>query len=589
MKKTGKAGKRGGYAMIIAVVFFLFFSSLIAFSITAPVVARIKIANDFLLTRQSLFLSEAGVEDMTYRIANGKTYANSETLALGGSTTTISVSSVSGGVQVASSGNVASRIQNMQATLASGGGVGFNYGIQTGNGGFVLNGGSTINGNIYSNASINAVSATINGTAVAADSPALLADQTNDSPATPPSSANFRNAAATQDFAQSFQVSSKSPLNYAQFYIKKTGSPANATVIIAPDNGGSPANQTLSSVTLAASAISTSFGWVQVSFPTSTPLTLIPGATYWLVIQNGSTSGSSYYTIGTNTTYANGAGMTGKYGGSWTALGADGYFRLYTGGIHSYIGGASYDGGLTIGTGGVGDAWAYDVEGTKIDGNLYCIIGSHNTSKTCDTSRGIPPSVSMPFTDANLQSWKDAAVAGGTLGSTTVGSSNATLGPAKINGNLLVNGGGTLTLNGPLWVTGTVTITNGGKVQLPSNYGKNSETIIADGIITISGGGSLGSGAAGSFLFVVSTSRCPNDINCGGSSAINVTGGAGAIAATAQSGNVALSGGAVIDAIVGNSVSAVGGTTVNYNSGLASPSFKSGPSGGYSINSWAQN
>ena len=29
------------------------------------------------------------------------------------------------------------------------------------------------------------------------------------------------------------------PVNYVQFYLKKTGAPANPTVIIAPDNGGS--------------------------------------------------------------------------------------------------------------------------------------------------------------------------------------------------------------------------------------------------------------------------------------------------------------------------------------------------------------
>ncbi len=583
---TRQRSRNGGAAMMIAIVFFLLFSSLIAYGIAGPLISRIGIASDFRLSRQSLFVAEAGLEDMDYRITNGKTYANSETLGLNGATTTLSVTSITGGLQVASSGNASSRIRSMQAQFLMGGGVGFNYGLQGGNGGVDLSGGSSIIGNIYANGSIHAISASITGTAVAADSAPLAADQTNDSPATPPTSDNFRNATASQDFAQSFQVSDENPVYKVQFYMKKTGSPANATVIIAADSGGSPASTALASVTMSASLVTTSFGWVEIVFPT--PLSLISGTTYWILIQNGSVSSSAYYTIGSNTSYASGQAKTGKYGGSWTALNRDGYFKLYTGGVSSYIGGATYSGGVTVGTSGVGDAWASSVQGASVQGSLYCTTGTNN-NKTCNTTRGSPPPQPMPFSDANIQSWKDDAAAGAALGATTVGSAGATLGPAKISGNLVVNGGGTLTLNGPLWVTGSVTITNGGKVKLPAGYARNSETIIADGTISVTGGGSAGSGTSGSFLFMVSTSRCPNDISCGGLSAINISGGAGAIAANAQDGTVALSGGAAINSVVGNMITVTGGSTITYDAGLASPSFQSGPSGGYVLDSWLEN
>jgi hypothetical protein len=198
----------------------------------------------------------------------------------------------------------------------------------------------------------------------------------------------------------------------------------------------------------------------------------------------------------------------------------------------------------------------------------------------------------MPFTDDNITSWKNAASLGGTItgstnchggysgGNCTVDYAGATFGPGKITGNLTVTGGGTLTLTGTIWVVGSVTITGGGKIKLPANYALNSETIVSDSTVTINGGGSLGSGNPNSYLFIVSTSS--------GADAIDVTGGAGAIAVDAQNGTVNLSGGASLNAAIGKTVTAIGGSDVTYQQGLASPSFQSGPSGGWVIGNWGE-
>lgn len=583
-----KKTSQGGYSMLINTILFLGITLTILLGVVTPIVSRYTRASGLLSSKQSYLVSRSAAEDAFYRLKTNKTLPASVTLTLASGSATI-LTSTSGGVNtITVSGDTKGYERDMQMSITNGAGINFNYGLQAGNGGMTINGGSTVNGNIYANGTVSAISATVTGTVVAADSASLTADEVNDTPATPATSTSFRIAAATQDFAQSFQISSTDPINKVQFNMKKVGAPSNATVIIAADNGGSPASTAITSATLNSGLVTTSFGWVETVFGTN--VSLIPGETYWLLIQNGSVSATNYYTIATNasTTYANGGAKIGKYGGSWTALNNDGYFKLYTGGISSYIGGAGYTGGVNIGTAGVGDAWASSVRGASVQGNLYCTTGLNN-NKACNTTHGAAPSQPLPFSDSNIQDWKDDALAGGTLGTTVIGWQNGTLGPKKINGNLTVNGGGTLTLTGPLWVTGTVTVTGGGKIVLPAGYAQNSETIVADGIITINGGGSLGSGTAGSYLFVVSTSLCPNDINCSGSSAINITGGAGAIAATAQSGNVALSGGASMKAVVGNSITATGGTTITYDAGLASPSFQSGPSGGYVLQSWIEN
>ncbi len=296
------------------------------------------------------------------------------------------------------------------------------------------------------------------------------------------------------------------------------------------------------------------------------------------VLSGGSTINGNVYSNG-NIQASSGVHITG------TAVAA---------GTASFIGdgvGNPYTGTVVVGSNGTGDAWAYNVIGGSVAGNLYCQVGNKN-NKVCNTSKGIPPVQPMPFTDDDITAWKTAAAAGGTItgstqcpggysgGNCTVDYHDATFGPGKINGNLIVNGGGTLTLTGTVWVVGTITITGGGNINLPAGYALNSETIISDNTVTINGGGSLGSGNPNSYLFVVSTSTSAR--------AISVTGGAGAIAVDAQNGTVVLSGGASLNAAVGETVTATGGTNITYQQGLASPSFQSGPSGGWVVGTWGE-
>ena len=603
MQHTFKKIKRnGGQAMLLSVIFFLSISLSIITGLVSPSVREFKIADDLINSRQSYFLSESGTEDAYYRVKNSMTISSPVSLTIGGNTTATTITTNGNQKTIASVGDVSSRYRTSQLVTSSGGaGIGFNYGLQTGAGGLTINGGSTLTGSMYSNGIISAISATITGSASSADSPALVANQVNNIPTTPTNAINFGNASATQDYAQSFQVSANVPLNKVQFYIKKVGAPSGTfTVRLVADNAGSPSTTNLPLGTAVLGSITTSYAWVTATF-TSNPA-LVPNTTYWVVLDYSTSNASNYYTIGANadTSYTLGTAKTGVYNGTWTAASLDSYFQIYTGGVSGYIGGATYVGGVTIGTGSSGDAWATTVAGASVAGNLYCTTGTNN-NKSCVTSHGAAPQITLPFTDANINTWETNAAAGGTItgssdcpggysgGNCTVNYAGATFGPGKITGNLTINGGGTLTLTGTIWVVGSVTITGGGKIQLPSNYALNSETIISNNLVSISGGGSLGSGTSGSYLFIVSTSRCPEDTYCSGSSAITVTGGAGAIAVDAQYGDVSLSGGASLVSAVGNSMTITGGTNITYNSGLASPSFINGPAGaGWGVNSWQE-
>ena len=574
--------------MLIAIVFFLIISLTIVMGTGVPVIKQVKAANDAINTKESLFLAEAALEDAVYRVKSGFAVSSGETLALNGHTATIEIADVLGNKEITAVANRDGLIRNVEAKLTQGIGVAFNYGVQVGNGGFDLVGGSSIIGNVYSNGNITGDGGvSITGSATAANPPAVTVHQSNESPLPPPSSIVFGTANGTQDVAQSFQMSALGPLTNVEFYIKKSAAASNSTVRIVNDSSGSPGGTLIAQGVLADGQIGTSYGWVSVVL--DTPPQLPIGTTYWVVLDR---SNGSSYTLGANanTSYPNGQAKVGRHGSSWgTVPNLDGYFKIKFGGGTSIITGDNFD-YLVIGGGGVGDAWAHTVEDSNIAGTLYCQSGSNNNGKNCNTSRPDPPPQNLPVSDSNIQTWKSDAEAGGVItGNYTVGWQGATLGPKKITGNLTVNGGGTLTLSGTVWVVGNVTVSNGGKVSLASSYGTNSGVLLSDGLVIISGGGLFsGSGQAGSYPLVITTSTCPNGPTCGETPALIMTGGAGAVVLNAQWGTLSMNGGTSARSLVGYKVRGDNGATINYDAGIANMSFSSGPSGGWEIVSWKE-
>jgi hypothetical protein len=572
-----------GAAMMIVVIFFVFISLTILVGIITPTVREFKIAGTTFNSKNAYFLAESGVEDALYRIRNNRQISASETLVLGTSTTTTTITDISSSQkQIVSLGDMGSNQRKIDTIISTSAGVSFNYGVLVGQGGIDLNGSGTVNGNVYANGPITGdSSAIITGTAISANSPAVSTDQTNGT-GTPTNNVNFGNANATQDVAQSFQVSTESPLNKIQFYIKKVGSASNATVKIVNDSSGSPGTTVFASGTLNASTVTTSYGWVDVSFTTN-PLLLL-GTTYWIVI-DASTSSTKYYTVGANSNgYNNGSGKIGQFSGTWnntTPSNLDYYFQVYLGGVNGLIAGSSGSqwNQLHIGTVS-GTAQAHTVNYTNSNGNIYCQSGTGN-NKSC-INQPDPVYQTFPVSDANIASWQAESLGGGTYnGNYNVGWAGATLGPKKIIGDLTVSGGGTLVVTGNLWVTGNVSLNGGGKIKLSPSYGTNDAVIISDGNISISGGGhATGSGVTGSYIMMLTTSSS--------SSAASIDGGAGAVVVYAENGTISISGGASLKEATGYRITINGGSSVTYESGLSNNNFSSGPSGSYNVSTWKE-
>ncbi|MCX6786963.1 MAG: hypothetical protein NTY93_00315 [Candidatus Kaiserbacteria bacterium] len=250
------------------------------------------------------------------------------------------------------------------------------------------------------------------------------------------------------------------------------------------------------------------------------------------------------------------------------------------------IGGNNYVTGVYVGILASDDAWAHTVKGATVTGTIYCQSGSY-INKTCNTSRADPTPIAMPLSDSIIQEWKDDAVTGGVInGDYHVNYAGATLGPKKVVGDLLVDGGGTLTVSGTLWVTGNITVTGGGKVKLASSYGANNGAIVSDGQVFVSGGANFsGSGQSGSYPFLITTSACPAETGCSGkhdaNNAVELDGGAGTVAIVAQNGTAAISGGSALKAVTAKQITMDGGATLVYDSGLVNANFSSGPGGSW--------
>ncbi|MCX6753774.1 MAG: hypothetical protein NTV03_01830 [Candidatus Nomurabacteria bacterium] len=583
MKNNTKIKYNGGAAMMVLVVFFVFISLTILIGIVSPTVREYRTITDNFKSKQTYFLAESGVEDVVYRLKNSKKTTGTETLVLGDSQAITAITDIGGGKKkISTLGSTDTLERKIEVTLNTAAGVSLSYGVLVGQGGVYIDSG-VVNGNLYSNGPISANgsgSNKITGTAISANSPALIADQTNGT-GNPANNITFGNAAATQDVAQSFQVTTSSPLNKIQLLIKKTSTPGDITVKIMNDVSGNIGSTIFATGTLLASSVTNNYdGWINVSFTTN-PL-LFVGTTYWLVLDAG-TSNTKYYTIGATggNAYTNGASKIGQLGGTWNTTNAniiDYYFNIYLGGINGSIIGNNVNTKLPVGTTS-GTAQAHTVNYVSSTGNIYCKSGTGNNKSCIDQED--PAYVAFPVSDANITQWKADALAGGIYnGNYTVPWNGAVLGPKKIVGDLDVGSGG-LTVTGTIWVTGNIVMDGGGTTKLDPSYGSGDAVIVADGTITVTGGGkATGSGAAGSYLMLLALSNSQT-------AAMTVSGDAGAIIAYAPYGTMNVSGGSAIKEATAYKLNLIS-SSVTYEVGLMNNNFSSGPSGTWNIDSWKE-
>jgi hypothetical protein len=591
-RNTQQRNTQRGQVIIINTLLFFALSTAIIFAVTHPVVSSFQVTQSFLKSKKAFLVANSASNEALYKLNANMELASAETVTLAQGTADIIVADTGDTKTVSIESDVETYERNYEISLSQGEGVSFNYGLQVGQGGFEMSGGAGINGNVYSNGDITGTGGPyITGSAVSSNiSDPVIVTSNNGGTIDPPAEIQFGGNATPQDMSQSFTVATTTPVSSIRILIKKSGSAwmNNVTMRITSDNSGKPSKTTLAQGTISASTVTTTFNYLTI--PLSSTVALTPGTTYWLVFDTSTTWGQ-YYALGANDgAFADGTAKTGSWsssnGGTWANTSPstlDSYFDVYVGGSTGIIS------GITVGSGGIGDAWAFEVNNSTVAGTIYCQAGTGN-NKSCDTSRSNPVQQAFPISDGNIQDWKDVAAAGGATSTVSMGGSEVrTIGPVKINGNLSVGSGAILNVEGTIHVTGNVSVSGGGIVRVSPSLGATSAIIIADGKVSAGGGGVFqGSGTSGSYILLVTTSTCPTGSGCSGDNAIEVSGGTGAVVLNAQSGTIEFSGGAQAKQATANKIIMGGGTTVTYESGLANQNFTSGPSGSWTINSWKE-
>jgi hypothetical protein len=296
----------------------------------------------------------------------------------------------------------------------------------------------------------------------------------------------------------------------------------------------------------------------------------------------------------------NSSSVTGNIYSGGSIIGAGNY--VYGDAISS---GAS---GLVYGIHATGSIYAHTLgnssQTTYTDKDAFYATSKTNTVVSGTSYPNSPdlPTVPLPITDAQIAQWESDAEAGGTItssscsGGTYTVSSSMTLGPKKIECDLLVKGNGVvLTIAGPIWVTGNITTQTGPVIKMASSLGSQNVAFIADDPANRSSGSLftfgqnttfLGSGSSNSFVFAISMNNSAE--NGGTLNAIDMGQSAGAAVVYASHGQITLGQSVNVKEVTAYKIKLINTANVTYDTGLPSTLFQAGPSGGYEISSWKE-
>jgi len=248
--------------------------------------------------------------------------------------------------------------------------------------------------------------------------------------------------------------------------------------------------------------------------------------------------------------------------------------------------------GLEIG----GDAFVHTCEDSIISGDLTYVSGGSLINCTAggtikDQPNQIDP-VEMPISLALVDKWKQEAAIGGIIPTdVTYNAISTSLGPIQIGTptepkNLIVTNNTQLKITGTIYVTGNIIFDNNSIIELDRDaYGAFSGIIVADGRITTQNNAVLrGTGEASSYILILSTNNSLSEASPAISISNNAT---GAIFYT-TSGLVFLNNNMKAREVTAYKIKINNNAEIQYESGLESAIFSSGPGGSWKVTEWRE-
>lgn len=281
---------------------------------------------------------------------------------------------------------------------------------------------------------------------------------------------------------------------------------------------------------------------------------------------------------------------------------------------NSKINGNVYTDGSIIGGNGSeisGDAIvsgaANQIEGVRIGNDIrahliksctivrdayYAVLQNSSVGRTKYPNSPDPAPAGLPLAQTTIDQWELWAANGGIYnGDYTLNGTSASLGPKKINGNLTVINGASLTITGTIWVTGNIVFENNSIIKLAPSFGPASSMIIADsetnkasyGKVTVSNNVIMqGSGNASSYIMIVSTNTGQTITD----PAIKAGNNSSAVVYYTTTGMIEVANNASLRALSGGGLHLSNGAQINYDSGLADANFSGGPGGSWRVKEW---
>jgi len=535
-------------------------------------------------------LAEAGVDKAINSLnQTGGVYNGETETSLGNGSYSVTITSKDAATKIIeATGYIPSKTnakvkRTIKITSSRGVGVSFIYGIQIGEGGLELGNSNLVKGSIYSNGSIVLGNTNdIEGDIWVAGGPQSNADQQTDCSGVNCTDFLFGksvNGESRLAVAQSFKPGSSGVLNKISVNIKKFGLPPDITVRVMQDSSGKPdKNAVLTSGTLYASLVASVYGWIDVTFNTSPAVTA--DTTYWLMFDTASNN-NNYWSWQSDLaqSYTRGSPAWSQNWSTgnpvWNSFSGDLSFKSYLGGAPTSVRGNNNKSTAT------GEVHANTIENLIIEKDAYyqTIITSNVTGVSHPGSADPPPKV-FPISDANVADWKNQVDKPETTTIGDITTCPAILGPMKIVGNVTLNSCPDMIIKSPIWITGNFTMNSGNELTLDSSYGSSSGVIIVDGKISMNSNNHLNGTDVGSSLLMGLSNY---DSRTDGVAAIEVNSNGNTGVYYASKGIIEPGTHNSFKELTAWGIRLVNNSTIDYEQGLSSTLFTSGPSGTYSL------
>jgi len=323
--------------------------------------------------------------------------------------------------------------------------------------------------------------------------------------------------------------------------------------------------------------VTTSYGWIDVTFSTLPVLT--KDTTYWIMIET--TLNSSNYWVWQNDlaqSYMQGLPKwTDDWDSgnpSWTLISGDLSFKTFMGGAPTVIRGGSNK--MTVS----GEVHANTIENLTIGKDAYYqTITNSTVAGTSHANSADPAPKVFPISDANVADWKQQAQ-NSDINEGDIASCVSVLNSQKIVGNITLNSGCEITVKSPIWITGNLTINSNNKFNLDSSYGSTSGIFIVDGKVEMNTNNHFNGTGTGSSLLMVLTNY---DSRTNGLDAVKVNSNGNTGVFYASNGIVNPGTGNSFKELTAWKIKLINSSTIDYETGLSSTLFTSGPSGVYSL------